>query len=132
MQELEHLLAASGAAEAFKDDVRAYVAGAAARRIAVHGYVPAIKVRRLLKHVLASEPALPIEALSLQGFSGCSDFGGVVELSASGSTHRFEFLWDCRWRAEQEQWTDCFGLPDQIWAAREFDWRCFKVWRSQS
>lgn len=128
MHELEQLLAASGAAHDFKADVLAYLAGGRARRIAVTGYIPQIKVQRLLKQVLAAEPSLPIEALALKGFSGCSDFGGVVNLTASGATHCFEFLWDCRWRAEQESWTDCFGFPDQIRAAREFDWRCFKVW----
>lgn len=125
---MEQLLAASGAADDFKSDVLSYLSGGTARRIAVTGYIPQVKVRRLLKHVLATEPALPIEALTLKGFSGCSDFGGVVDLTAAGATHRFEFLWDCKWRAEQERWTDCFGFPDQIRAAREFDWRCFKVW----
>lgn len=129
MHELENLLAASGAADEFKNDVRAYMAGSHARRIAVQGYIPDLKVRRLLKQVLAAEPSLPIETLRLQGFSGCSDFGGIVELHAAGATHSFEFLWDCRWRAEQERWTDCFGFPDQMRAAQEFDWRCFRVWR---
>lgn len=128
MQEMEQLLAASGADEDFKTDVLTYVSGGTARRIAVTGYIPQVKVKRLLKHVLATEPTLPIEALALKGFSGCSDFGGVVDLTAGGATHRYEFLWDCKWRAEQERWTDCFGFPDQIRAAREFDWRCFKIW----
>lgn len=129
MQELEQMLVASGAVDAFKEDVRALMAGDRPRRIAVQGHIPDVKVHRLLKQVLTAEPALPIEELRLEGYSGCSDFRGIVELRATDATRRYEFHWDCRWRAEQERWTDCFGLPDQIRAAQEFDWRCFRVWR---
>ena len=60
--------------------------------------------------------------------SGCSDFVGTVQVHTSSETRVYEFIWDCRWRAEQEGWTDCFGFPDQIRAAREYDWRCFVRW----
>lgn len=128
MKELEQLLAASRAADEFKDDVRRYYAGRQAPRIGVEGHAPAVKVQRLLKQVLSAEADLPIERLALRARSGCSDFVGVVEVEAAGESHAFEFLWDCRWKAEQEGWTDWFGLPDQIRAAQEFDWRCFRSW----
>ena len=38
--------------------------------------------------------------------------------------------WDCAWRAREMGWTDCFGFPDQMRAAREYDWRCFKSWQA--
>ena len=129
MKELEQLLAASQAADSFKSAVRSYCEDKAADRIAVAGYVPPIKVKRLLKHVLHSEPELPIERVTLRGFSGCSDFVGTIEVHTVTGRQTFEFVWDCRWKAMQEGWNDYFGLPDQIRAAQEFDWRCFKHWR---
>ena len=128
MSELEQILAGSNAAEPFKHAVRGYGSSQAAERIRVHGYAPAVKVRRLLTHILATESHLPIEQVSLHARSGCSDFVGTVSVTTSSDTHVYEFVWDCRWRAEQEGWTDYFGFPDQIRAAREYDWRCFERW----
>ncbi len=79
-------------------------------------------------HVLTAESHLRIEHVSLNGRSGCSDFVGTVRLETGTEAHVFEFAWNCRWRAEQEGWTDCFGFPDQIRAAREYDWQCFERW----
>ncbi len=126
--DLEHILSASTAADEFKSDVRQYWAGLEAPRIQVRGHAPRVKVQRLLKQVLSAESGLKIERVALQARSGCSDFIGVVHVHAGGAVHRFEFLWDCRWRAEQEGWTDWFGFPDQVRAAQEFDWRCFARW----
>ncbi len=128
MTELEQLLSQSNAADTFKSAVRSYFATGGADRIRVEGFAPRIKVRRLLAQVLSTEPHLPIEGISLRGRSGCSDFVGTVSVEAGTETLVYEFVWDCRWRAEQEGWTDCFGFPDQIRAAREYDWRCFVRW----
>jgi len=131
LQELETLLAQSRAHEKFKADVRAYCASGEATRIRVDSYIPPVKVQRLLKQMLATEPDLDIDGVAVSGSSGCSDFVGTVEARTQGgaATHIFEFGWCCRWRAEQEGWTDYFGYPDQIRAAQEFDWRCFHTWR---
>jgi hypothetical protein len=128
LSELEQILATSRAAEPFKNDVRKYLAGAGVDRIRVDGFAPSIKVKRLLAHILATESHLPIEQISLRARSGCSDFVGTVQLQTASETRVYEFVWDCRWRAEQEGWTDYFGFPDQIRAAREYDWRCFERW----
>ena len=128
MTEFEQLLDQSRAADTFKNAVRAYCATGGSDRIRIEGFAPKIKVRRLLTHMLAAEPHLPIEGISLRGRSGCSDFVGTVRVDTETETHVYEFVWDCRWRAEQEGWTDCFGLPDQIRAAEEYDWRCFVRW----
>lgn len=125
---MEQILAESRAAETFKSAVRGYSSNAGTDRIRIDGFAPTIKVKRLLAHVLATESHLPIERVSVRGRSGCSDFVGVVQLHTATDTHVYEFVWDCRWRAEQEGWTDCFGFPDQIRAAREYDWRCFERW----
>jgi hypothetical protein len=129
LQELETLLAKSRAQEQFKEDVRRLFARGEAPRIRVESYVPVVKLQRLLKQILANEPDLPIAGVAVSGSSGCSDFVGTVEAETQGATHVFEFGWCCRWRAEQEGWTDYFGFPDQIRAAQEFDWRCFHTWQ---
>jgi hypothetical protein len=129
LQELETLLAMSRAHETFKSDVRAFCVSGHAPRIRVDSYVPQVKVQRLLKHMLATEPDLPIQGVTVSGEAGCSDFVGTVEAQTHAATRVFEFAWCCRWRAEQEGWTDFFGFPDQMRAAQEFDWRCFHTWR---
>jgi hypothetical protein len=128
--ELEQMLARSRANDSFKTAVRAFVTGGSAEHIRVEGLAPRIKVKRLLTHLLATEPNLPIERVSLRARSGCSDFVGTVHIHTATDTRVFEFIWDCRWRAEQEGWVDCFGFPDQMRAAREYDWRCFQSWRT--
>jgi hypothetical protein len=128
--ELEQLLTQSRAADTFKSAVRSYCATGGADRIQVEGFAPRIKVKRLLAQMLSTEPSLPIVGISLRGRSGCSDFVGTVTVHTESESLVYEFVWDCRWRAEQEGWTDCFGFPDQIRAAREYDWRCFERWES--
>jgi hypothetical protein len=131
LQELEKLLAESRAHENFKADVRAFCSRGDAPRIRVDSYIPHVKVQRLLKQILATEPELPIDGVAVTGSSGCSDFHGTVEAQTHSATHVFDFGWCCRWRAEQEGWTDYFGFPDQIRAAQEFDWQCFHTWRKR-
>ena len=128
LSDLEQILERSRALEPFKHAVRSYCTGGTADLIQIDGYAPAVKVCRLLAHILSTEPLLPIERVSLRGRSGCSDFAGTVQLQTPAGTSSYEFIWDCRWRAEQEGWLDCFGFPDQIRAAREYDWRCFQHW----
>ena len=132
MIDLEHILAKSRATETFKNAVRRYFEDGFAERVRVEGFAPRIKVRRLLTHMLAAEPHLPIEHVTLCGRSGCSDFVGTVHVHTTHGPRVYAFTWDCRWRAEQEGWTDCFGLPDQIRAAQEFDWQCFERWEAVS
>ena len=129
--ELADLLTESRASEPFKSDVVRFVETGAADRLRIRGHAPRQKIARVLKHVLASHPDLDIEHLSVEGQSGCSDFVGTVQVATASETHVFSFVWCCRWRAEQEGWTDDFGFPDQTRAAREYDWRCFRVWEQQ-
>ena len=129
MTEIEQILAQSEATESFKADVRRFMARGASRTIQAPPYAPTVKVMRLLAQLLANEPELPVERVRIQGTAGCSDFVGVVEVEYEDTSRRFEFIWDCRWRAQQEGWTDYFGFPDQIRAASEFGWQCFRVWR---
>jgi hypothetical protein len=127
--DLGDILARSRATPGFKADVRRYLAVSAAPRIAAPPRAPAIKVVRVVAQLLALEPDLVVQSVRIDAESGCADFAGTVEVECEDLTRQFEFVWDCAWRAEQEQWTDAFGFPDQIRAAHEFGWRCFRVWR---
>ena len=127
--DLIRLLDRSLAADAFKADVRAFVAHQPAPRIATPRLAPRVKVARLVTHLLNAEPALPIERVRVDAVSGCSDFRGTLVVETAAESRTFEFVWCCQWRADQEGWRDAFGFSDQIRAAREFDWRCFEAWR---
>lgn len=130
--DLHQLLAASAASPAFKADVLAYAAGKPAPRIQLARRSPSVKVMRVLSQLLAAESELVIEEVCVDGRSGCADFIGLLAVRTPTQIHQFEFAWDCGWRAEQENWRDAFGFPDQIRAAQEFGWRCFRHWREVS
>jgi hypothetical protein len=92
--------------------------------------VPHVKIVRLLTHLLDAEPELEITSVRIHADSGCSDLTGVIDVTCVDVMRRFSFAWDCAWRASEMGWTDCFGFPDQMRAAREYDWRCFKSWQA--
>jgi hypothetical protein len=125
---METLVLGSRATSAFKADVQSFLAGAPTERVKVESYVPRVKVRRLLAHLLHAEPTLEIDKVVVRGSSGCSDFVGTVDVHTTTGRHAFDFTWDCRWKAEREGYVDYFGFPDQSRAAMEFDWRCFQRW----
>jgi hypothetical protein len=129
--EIEDLLEASSATEAFKVAVRAYANYADEPAIAMTRHAPRVKVQRLLCQLLAAEPGLEVESVVVDATSGCSDFRGTLRVQAVGQSKVFDFVWDCQWRAREEGWVDYFGFPDQIRAAREFGWRCFARWEGQ-
>ncbi|HEY6219602.1 MAG TPA: hypothetical protein VIV65_06070 [Gemmatimonadaceae bacterium] len=132
LSELDALLTDSSASDEFKTDVLRFFTDGTSDRLRVRGHAPRLKIGRVLKQVLAHHPELDIQAIALTAQSGCSDFTGTVEVETSTATKVFNFHWCCRWRAEQEGWTDYFGFPDQMRAAREFDWRCFRVWQEHA
>ncbi|HEX6059669.1 MAG TPA: hypothetical protein VFZ11_11720 [Gemmatimonadaceae bacterium] len=112
----------------FLEAIERYAAGRDDERIAVSRWVPRVKVLRVLAQLFDARPDLAVARVAVEAASGCSDFVGTLHVTTESSEHRFTFAWDCRWRAEQEGWTDPFGFPDQIRAAREFGWRCFARW----
>ena len=130
--DIADILAHSGATPAFKADVRAYAEHRAAARIDVLRHSPRVKVLRVLAQLLSSEPELAVDGVRVDAASGCSDFRGTLVVRAGEQERAFDFVWDCQWRALQEGWTDAFGLPDQIRAARTFDWRCFAHWTERA
>ena len=128
MADLHPYLEAAAAHPDFKSDVLSYIGGGDATRISLDGYAPRVKVERVLTQLLSAHPDLTVERVAVRGRSGCSDFSGELVAFASDGEHRFRFEWCCAWRAEQEDWRDCFGFWDQQRAAREFGWDCFKTW----
>ena len=129
---MENLLQSSKATGEFKADIARFLSGERTERVKVETYAPRVKVRRLLSQLLAEEPALEIEQVEIRGMSGCSDFVGSVNVHTTSGTHVFDFVWCCRWRAEREGYTDYFGFPDQMRAAQEFDWQCFREWQRRT
>jgi hypothetical protein len=125
----DHIIASSCATERFRDDLRRFIeAHEDVSSIVLLHRAPRVKVLRVIHHLLETHPEFVVERVAVDGRSGCSDFVGTVTVDGGGESRTFEFAWDCRWRAEQEGWTDCFGFPDQIRAAEAFRWRCFARW----
>jgi len=129
---MDGLVQQSSATADFKAELQSFLAGEAAARVKLEGFVPRVKVRRLLTQLMAVESHLEIERVVIRGSSGCSDFVGSVDVETPTGSHVFEFTWCCRWRAENEGYVDYFGFPDQIRAAQEFDWRCFQRWERRN
>lgn len=127
VQDLETLLEASAATQGFKDAVLQLKAGRSADKIAYNPGVPPVKALRAISKLLEDQPALAIDSVNIQATSGCSDFVGTLDVN--GGEQRFEFVWDCAWRAEAQGYKDHFGYPDQIRAAREFGYQCFKQFK---
>jgi hypothetical protein len=127
---IEHLLGRSEATDAFKADVIRFLEGRPAERVTAVRHAPRIKVLRVLTQLLSAEPTLRVDHVTIDAWSGCSDFRGTVVARTLDGEHAFSFRWDCSWRAEEEGWYDAFQLPDQIRAAREFGWRCFQQWEA--
>ena len=128
---IEALISTAHASEEFKRDVVRYAQGGTVDRIHTVRHSPRVKVLRLLAQLLTTEAHLGIERVSIDAWSGCSDFRGLIAVTTADGVKTFRFHWDCSWRAEQEGWYDAFQLPDQIRAAREFGWRCFSRWEEQ-
>jgi hypothetical protein len=127
---ISQLLERSSATPAFRGELLGFARdGRPSARIRFDAGAPPVKVERALAKVLVEYPELPIESIEVRGRSGCATFTGELVVSTATAERRIAFLWDCRWRAEEQGWYDFFGFPDQARAAREFEWDCFREWR---
>jgi hypothetical protein len=100
-------------------------------RISFDRLSPPVKVERTLAKVLVEYPDLAIESIEVRGSSGCEFFRGTAVIRTAADERHVRFHWDCKWRAEQQGWTDYFGFPDQTRAAREFGYDCFRTWQEE-
>jgi hypothetical protein len=122
----------SRATEPFRDAVERFVRdGRPNERIAFNRESPPVKVERWLTKALEQYPELHIESIDLRGSSGCEYFRGHAEVHTAAEVRRITFHWDCRWKAEELGWKDYFGYPDQIRAARELGYDCFRTWAEE-
>ena len=131
--DFESLLAASRATHAFRTDLAAFASREPADRIRVVGPSPRVKVLRAIAQLLHAEPSISVDRVEVQAVSGCADFVGTLSVTdAAGTSHAFEFEWNCEWKARTLGYVDGFGFPDQIRAAQEFGWDCFERWTSRA
>jgi hypothetical protein len=127
--QLTRFLERSAATEAFRNAIAEFQkTGEPNGSVRYERRPPPIKVERTLTKILATYPGLPIERVTIDGFSGCELFRGHAVIEADGERRNVRFEWNCRWKAEQLGWTDWFGFPDQGRAAREFEHDCFLLW----
>lgn len=124
VKSLDEILDASAATDAFKEAVRKLAAGSPQTIIRFNAGSPSVKVIRVTMKLLEDNPAIAFDGLYVEGYSGCSEYTGHV-LAQPGDM-KFDFDWDCKWKAEQVGWNDAFGDPDQIRAARTFGYQCFR------
>lgn len=125
---LDELLTASHATAEFKEAVRALARGERPERIDFNGGAPLVKVLRVVLKTLETFPERAIEKMTVQGTSGCSNFTGQATLEPGDLAIKFD--WDCRWRAQQLAWHDFYGEPDQIRAAHELQYQCFRLFEA--
>lgn len=126
---IQHYLGLSAASAPFRSAVGEFLrTGRPNDRVVFDRGSPPVKVERTLTKALVEYPGLPIESIEVRGSSGCEYFRGELTLVAGGASRTVQFHWDCRWRAEENGWHDYFGFPDQIRAAREHGWDCFRDW----
>jgi len=125
IQDLDTLVSQSAATAEFKQAVRDLKDNKRQSLITYNAGSPPVKVLRAVSKLLEEFPGEVIETAQVEGSSGCSDFQGTI--SVNKGAWNVSFVWDCKWRAEQEGWKDHFGDPDQIRAAREFGYQCFEA-----
>lgn len=126
---LRDLAARSRATPAFRAALDGFLRDARpSEQIEFDRHSPAVKVERALTKLLVEHPELPIDRVTIDAASGCEYYRGEMRVSAGAECLRIRFHWDCRWKAAEQGWTDYFGFPDQIRAAREFGFDCFRTW----
>lgn len=128
-RETTEILAVSAATERFKQAVHDLEAGRPQDAISHNRQTPPVKALRVALKVLEEHPDEPIDALRIEARSNCSALIGEAAISPGAWRVRFE--WDCAWRAETLGWRDAFGFPDQIRAAREYGYQCFRTFESE-
>ena len=124
IRNLEELLEQSAASPEFKEAVKRLEDGTGQELIRFNPQSPPVKVLRLVMKLLEEFPAMPLESLAIEAESGCSDYVGHA--IAQPGALRFEFEWNCQWRAETMGWVDAFGDPDQIRASQTYGYQCFR------
>jgi len=130
VKQSEMILAASRATDEFKQAVRDLRQGLKSPLIAHQDNHPAVKVFRVVLKLLDARPGLPVIRTEISGESGCADFQGTVICYAPDPI-TFNFIWDCAWKARREKYYTVYGGLDQVRAAIEFGYDCFKLFAEE-
>lgn len=117
-------LAASAATAEFREALAAFGLGQPQDRLTVRGDAPLIKVQRVLTKLFEELPEHPIERVTIEARSGCSNYTGRLRVEPGGI--EYEFDWDCEWKARQVGYV-LLGWANQRRAAEEFGYDCFRV-----
>lgn len=125
--ELQTLLDASKAEDAFKQAVLNFADGVDSDLIKNSPGSPRIKVLRVVMKLLEMFPDEVITNVRVEGISSCSGYRGMVTFSPEGN--RAEFHWNCYWKAQQEDLKTWYGEPDQGKAAQKFGYQCFEIFK---
>lgn len=127
------LLERSSVSDAFREAVVRFLReGRPNDRIAYNRESPPVKVERALTRALEEYPRLAVESIDVRGMSGCEFYRGVMEVRTAAEVRTVSFHWDCKWKAVEMGWHDYFGFPDQMRAAREFGYDCFRAFEEKS
>lgn len=122
---LQELLSQSQATPAFKDMLEDFIVKPQpGNRIDYPLGTPAIKIVRTIMKLLEEHPEIAFDSVYIDGRSGCSTFAG--EISVQPQKRKFNFVWDCQWRAQESGLTNAWGMPDQVKAAQDFGYQCFQ------
>lgn len=123
--DIKNFLNNSKATKEFKESVNDFLNGGKSDLIKYNLTAPRVKVERTLTKIVEELQDLPISKVEIDGSSGCEYFRGTAKIWAEEELS-IDFEWNCLWKAEEEGYKDYFGMPDQIRAAREFGYDCFK------
>lgn len=122
---LQDLLNRSKATDEFKDAVRNFIDTPTPNSVIRYAVgMPGLKILRTIMKLLEMRPDLEIEAVAITARSGCADFVGTIEVQPG--TRKFAFVWNCQWRARENEIQNAWGMPDQIKAANDFGYQCFQ------
>lgn len=121
---LTAMLERSSATPEFREALEGWRHGEKSPRIAIDGFVPAIKIERFLTKLFEQRPDLVIDSIRIEAQSGCSHLTGKARIEPGRVRVRFD--WNCAWKAEVEGMI-AYGIPDQQRAAQEFGYDCFRV-----
>ena len=124
---LEKHLGTSSATDDFKAALLAYAESKTVTPlIKANAGAPPVKILRVITKLLEDFPGEAIEAVEVEGSSGCSDFRGTLKVRG-GEIGTIRFVWDCAWKAREVGYKDHWGDADQQRAAAEFGYDCFEV-----
>lgn len=126
--DIQNFLKNSKATKEFKAAVTNFFEGGKTDLIRYNRTAPRIKVERTLTKIIEEFGEFQISKVEIDGNSGCEYFRGTAKICAE-EEQTIDFEWNCIWKAEEQGYKNLFGMPDQVRAAKEFGYDCFKKFK---